>query len=212
MSVRVGIDYVKELMGIHHNLMDEDFSQTEYLNEREPIKDLKGQRVSKSYYFNNEKEIIRIEYFKLYGDYSYDNVTYPNVYLGIRKVKIWLLWDGEIHRVKEEKPYYFTLEPTFIGDGTETVTGFSSPKMRAIMREERYNADDYLQAKNPDLYALLFGRYTAEYEYYLKTGKKANLVDAITNEADVNINAVFDNLVFGTTITVRDLILMNLQG
>ncbi len=211
MSARIGIDYVKELMGITPTIMDEDFSQMEYLNEREPIKDLKGQRVSKSYYFNNEKEIIRIEYFKLYGDYTYNNVVYPDVYLGIRKVKIWLLWDGEIHRTKEDKPYYFTLEPTFVGDGTETVTGFSSPKMRSIMREERYNADDYLQAKNPELYALLFGRYTQEYEFYLKTGKKASLVAAINAEADEDINAAFDNLVFGTEITVRDLILMNLQ-
>ena len=103
------------------------------------------------------------------------------------------------------------LQPVFLGDGTETVVGFSSQKQRQILKTERYNADDYLQAKNPNLYALLYGRYTANYDYYLKTGKKDALVTAINAETDVNINAVFDNLVYGTQITVRDLILMNLQ-
>jgi hypothetical protein len=99
-----------------------------------------------------------------------------------------------------------------VGDGTETVVGFSSPKMRKSMKEERYAADDYLQSKNPNLYALLYSRYNAQYEFYLKTGKKSNLVTAINGETDPDINAVFNNQVFGyEPMTVRELILMNLQ-
>lgn len=120
-------------------------------------------------------------------------------------------WAGEIAYTKSKQPEYFDLQPVFLGDGTETVVGFSSQKQRQILKTERYNASDYLQAKNPNLYALLYGRYTANYDYYLKTGKKDALVTAINAETDVNINAVFDNLVYGTQITVRDLILMNLQ-
>lgn len=116
-------------------------------------------------------------------------------------------WAGEIAYPKRKQPEYFDLQPVFLGDGTETVVGFSSQKQRQILKTERYNADDYLQAKNPNLYALLYGRYTANYDYYLKTGKKDALVTAINAETDVNINAVFDNLVYGTEITVKELIL-----
>lgn len=206
------IDYIVELQGINLNtLTDKDFSKFSWLNEREPISNMKGEKVSKSYYYKNQKEAIRIEYAKIVGNYEYNGVVYPDTYLGWKKSMCWIDWAGEIGVRKEMQPYYFNLEPVFVGDGTETIVGFSSPKMRKSMKEERYAADDYLQSKNPTLYALLYGRYTAAYEFYLKTGKKANLVTAMNAETDPDINAVFNNLVYGTEITVKELILMNLQ-
>jgi len=212
MSAQLVVNYITEQRGINLNtLTDTDFSKLSWLNEREPVSNMKGEKVSKSYYFENTKEAIRIEYFKIIGDYTYNGVVYPDTYLGWRKDMLWLDWAGEVGYKKAMQPYYFNLEPVFVGDGTETVVGFSSPKMRKSMKEERYAADDYLQSKNPNLYALLYGRYTSQYEFYLKTGKKADLVTAINGEANADIIAVFENLVFGTEITVKELILMNLQ-
>jgi len=51
-----------------NSLTDIDFSQFSWLNEREPIYSNKGERISKSYYYKNEKETIRIEYFKIFKD------------------------------------------------------------------------------------------------------------------------------------------------
>ncbi|MFV5702184.1 hypothetical protein ACM55F_09960 [Flavobacterium sp. XS2P12] len=211
--IQLVIDYIVEQRGINLNtLTDKDFSNFSWLNEREPVTNMKGEKVSKSYYFENKKEAIRIVCHKIYGDYEYNDVIYPNTYLGWKKDMHWVDWAGELQVTKPMQPYYFNLEPVFVGDGTETVIGFSSPKMRKSMKEERYSADDYLQSKNPNLYALLYGRYTAHYEFYLKTGKKFNLVTAINGETDPDINAVFDNFVFGyEPMTVRELILMNLQ-
>lgn len=212
MNIPLVVDYITEKRGINlSTLTDKDFSKFSWLNEREPVSNMKGEKVSKSYYFENKKEAIRIEYSKIVGDYLYNDIVYPNTYLGWRKDMSWIDWAGEIGYKKAMQPYYFNLEPVFVGDGTETIIGFSSPKMRKSMKEERYAADDYLQSKNPNLYALLYGRYTAQYEFYLKTGKKANLVTAINGEDDADIIAVFENLVFGTEITVKELILMNLQ-
>jgi len=213
MSAQLVIDYIVQERGINLNtLTDKDYSQFSWLNQREPVYNMKGEKVSKSYYFENRKEAIRHRYFKIIGDYEYNGLLYYNVYLGWREDKCWIDWSGEIGYVKPMQPYYFELEPVFVGDGNQTIIGFSSPKMRKSMKEERYAADDYLQSKNPNLYALLYGRYTSQYEFYLKTGKKSNLVTAINGEADADINAVFNNEVFGyEPMTVRELILMNLQ-
>ena len=213
MSAKLVIDHIVEERGINlSTLTDKDFSNFSWLNEREPVSNMKGEKVSKSYYFENKKEAIRIEYYKIVGDHQYNGIMYPTVYLGWRKDMCWIDWAGLVGNRKPMQPYYFTLEPVFVGDGTETVVGFSSPKMRKSMKEERYAADDYLQSKNPNLYALLYSRYNAQYEFYLKTGKKSNLVTAINGETDPDINAVFNNQVFGyEPMTVRELILMNLQ-
>lgn len=211
--MRTLIDIIVNKRGINlDTLTDKDYSHFSWLNQREPVYNMKGEKVSKSYYFENRKEAIRHRYFKIIEDFDYNGVLYPNVYVGWREDKCWIDWAGEIGYTKPMQAYYFNLEPVFLGDGTETVVGFSSPKMRKSMKEERYAADDYLQAKNPSLYAMLYMRYTSSYDFYLKTGKKANLVTAINGETDPDINAVFNNEVFGfEPMTVRELILMNLQ-
>jgi hypothetical protein len=212
MSAQIVLDhYLEKYQTSGNTLTDINFDNLSFFTTKEKIIDMKGQWVSKSYYAENDKEAIRITYEKLYGTHSYNGVDYPNIFLGVGKSINYLDWAGEIAYTKSKQPEYFDLQPVFLGDGTETVVGFSSQKQRQILKGERYNADDYLQAKNPNLYALLYGRYTSNYDYYLKTGKKDVLVTAINAENDGNINAVFDNLVYGTEITVRQLILMNLQ-
>lgn len=212
MEAQIVLDYyLNKYQTLGNTLTDINFDNLSFFTTKEKIIDMKGQWVSKSYYAEKDKEAIRITYEKLYGIHTHNGIEWPNTFLGVGKSIHYLDWAGEIAYTKRKQPEYFDLQPVFLGDGTETVVGFSSQKQRQILKTERYNADDYLQAKNPNLYALLYGRYTANYDYYLKTGKKDALVTAINAETDGNINAVFDNLVYGTEITVRQLILMNLQ-
>jgi hypothetical protein len=213
MSARLVIDYIIELKGININtLTDKDFSSISWLNEREPVYNMKGEKVSKSYYYENTKEAIRIVYGKIFGDFEYNGVVYPNIYLGWKKTMNWIDWAGEKAQVKEMQPYYFTLEPVFKADGTETLTGFSSPKMRSVLREERFKADDYLQAKNIALYTLLNTAYTAEYSNYMKTGNSSSFVNAVNAETNTEVLNALNTEVFGyEPMTVKELIFMNLQ-
>ena len=213
MNAKLVIDHIIEQRVININtLTDKDFSNFSWLNEREPIYNMKGEKVSKSYYFENKKEAIRIVYEKIFGEYEYNEIVYPNVFLGWKKTMNWINWAGEIGNSKTMQPYYFNLEPVFIGDGTETVIGFSSPKMRKSLKEERYSADDYLSAKNPQLYALLYYKYARDYNGYLTTGVKTNFVNAMNNESDPQVLEVLNKEVFGyEPMTVKELIIMNLQ-
>jgi|GEM_PF-1303515 len=209
----VVLDYFLKKYKINNNrISDFDYSNFSFLSAREPVYNMKGQKVSKSFYAENGKETIRQVYTKIYGKHTFKDVEYDGVFLGMQKSIQSIDWAGEVvtDRTKEQKPYYFTLQPVFVGDGTETVTGFSSQKMRKVLKTERYNADDYLQAQNPSLYALLYNNYL-QYESYLRTGDKTALVTAINNEQNAGINAVFNNTVYGTEITVKQLILDNLQ-
>jgi hypothetical protein len=212
MSAKIVLDYyLEKYQTLGNTLTDIDFGNLSFLQEREPIYNMKGQKVSKSYYDQKGKEAVRITYDSVFGDYIHDNTVYPNTFLGLQKTVNYLDWAGEIAYSKKKQFYSFDLQPIYVGDGTETIVGFSSQKLIETLKNERYKADGYLQAKNPSLYAILYGRYTANYEFYLKTGKKTALVNAINSEMDVKINAVFNNLVYGTEITVKQLIFMNLQ-
>lgn len=202
------IEYISKKQGVKFNtLVDQDFSQISWLNEREPVKNMKGEKVSKSYYYQNKKEAIRITYHKIFETYE----DIENVFVGIKKQIHWIGWDGEIGKTKHLQPYYFNLEPVTLGDGTETIVSYSSPKMRSFLKDERYSADDYLQSKNPTLYNLLYSNYTTEYELYLKTGDKTTLVNSMENEADASVNAVFNSLVYNSEITIKQLIISTLQ-
>jgi len=194
-----------------NTLSDIEFSNLDFLKEKEPIYNMKGQKVSKSYYDKENRESIRIEYQRIFGEHTYNDVVYPNVFLGLQKTIHYLDWAGEIAYSKVKQFYEFNLDPNFDA-GVLIPTGFSSQKQRQVLKEERYCADDYLQAKNPDLYAMLYGAYTSQYEFYLKTGKKQRLVDAVNAETNAQINSAFNRVVDGyDTLTVRQLILMNLQ-
>ncbi|WP_163401399.1 hypothetical protein [Flavobacterium fluviatile] len=204
--------YLDKYQTMANTMTDIDFSNLSFLTEKEPIYNMAGQKVSKSYFDKKGREAVRICYNRIYGNYIYNDVVYPNVFLGFSKTVCYLDWSGEIVNRKSLQPYEFNLEPVFLGDGTETVVGFSSQKQREILKTERFKADDYLAGKNPQLYAFLYAKYGNVYNTYLRTGIKNDLVDALNNEVDTEILAVLNNEVFGyEPMTVKELIIMNLQ-
>lgn len=213
MRAQLVINYwLDEFQTLANTLTDICFDNLLFLVEREPIYNMKGQKVSKSYYDKGGREAVRIVYDRIYNTYTYDGVEYPNVLVGMSKTIHYIDWAGAIGYSKNLQPYYFNLSPVFIGDGTETVIGFSSQKLRKILKEERFAADDYLAGKNPQLYALIYNRYATVYNGYLRTGDKTDLVNAMNTESDAGIMAVLNNEVFGyEPMTVKELIFLNLQ-
>ena len=140
-EARIVIDYIQERKGINlDTLIDKDFSQFNWLNERESVFNEQGERVSKSYYYENNREAIRIEYFKIIGDFIFDKITYPNIFLGFKKKILWLRWDGTIGRSKNKQPYYFNLQPIYDIDNPEIIVDFSSLKKKQTLLEEQKNA------------------------------------------------------------------------
>lgn len=190
-----------------NTLVDIAFDNLPFLTAKEPVFNMKGERVSKSYYDKKGKEAVRIIYKKLIETYEGIN----NVFVGVQKEIQFIDWAGEVGYTKTKQPYYFTLQPIFDTVDTTIIVGYSSPKQRQILKAERYNADDYLQAQNPTLYSLIYNNYTALYETYLRSGNKTALVDALNNETNADINAVLNGNVYGLNITIKELILMNLQ-
>lgn len=183
-----------------------------FLSEQEPFYNMKGQKASKSYFAPNRKEAVRIVYGRIIGDHIFEGNIYPNIFLGISEKHQFLDWAGNVANEKAQQPEIFSLEPIFINGGGGAISGFSSKKQREILKEERFCADDYLQAKNPALYATLYNRYTGDYEYYLKTGIKDFLVLAMNSEMNAEINQIFNKEVYGfEPMTVKELIIMNLQ-
>lgn len=204
--------YLEKYQTLGNTLTDLNFDNISFLVAKEKITDMKGQWVSKSYYAEKNKEAIRITYEKIFGIHTYNGVDYPNTFLGVGKSILYLNWLGDVAYSKNKQPQYFNLEPVFVGDGTETITGFSSPKQRQILKSERYNADDYLSSKNPQLYTALYARYTTTYNAYMLTGVKQPFVDKMNAETDVDMLAILNKEVYGyEPMTVKELILMNLQ-
>jgi alpha-ketoglutarate-dependent taurine dioxygenase len=213
MSAQIVLNYyLEQYQTLGNTLTDLSFDEISFLVAKEKVTDMKGQWVSKSYYAENNKEAIRITYEKIVGIHIYNGVEYPDTFLGIGKSFLYLDWAGEVANTKKKQPEYFNLEPVFIGDGTETVVGFSSPKQRQVLKGERQNADDYLQAKNPQLYAVLYAMYKTEYLAYMTTGVKTSFVDAMNAETNESVLAMLNTEVFGyEPMTVKELIIMNLQ-
>ena len=140
-EARIVIDYIQEKKGINlDTLIDKDFSQFSWLNERESVFNELGERISKSYYYENKREAIRIEYSKIIGDFVFDGITYPNIFLGFKKIILWLRWDGKIGRSKNKQPYYFNLQPIYDVDNPEIIVDFSSLKKKQTLLEEQKNA------------------------------------------------------------------------
>jgi hypothetical protein len=212
MSAQIVLNYYLDLYQTAGNtLTDIEFSNLPFLKESEPIYNMKGQKMSKSYYDVKGKEAIRIVYDRVFGDHTYNDVVYQNVFIGLKKTIHYLDWAGEIAYSKVKQFYEFNLEPNF-DDGNVIPVGFSSKRQRAFLKQERYNADDFLQSKNPELYAMLYGTYTSQYEFYLKTGKSQKLINALNAETSVQINSALNRIVDGfDTLTVKELIIMNLQ-
>lgn len=213
MAAEIVLDhYLKKHNTLANTLTDIDFSNLPFLQEKEAVYNMKGQKVLKSYYDLKGKEAIRITYDRIIGDHQYLGNTFPGIFLGLQKTVNYIDWAGNIAYSKKKQLYSFDLKPIFLGDGNETVIGFSSQKQRQILKSERFSADDYLQAMSPKLYALLYEAYREHYTYYLRTGIKDCLVDAVDAETNPDILAVLNLPVYGwEPMTVKELVMMNLQ-
>lgn len=127
------IEHISNKQGVNFNtLVDIDFSQMNFLNAREPVFNELGEKVSKSYYFENKKEAIRITYHKIFETVK----GFENEFVGVKKQIHWIDWSGEIGKTKYLQPYYFNLEEV-LKDGE--IVGFSSRKRTKILNEELEN-------------------------------------------------------------------------
>ena len=213
MKAQIVLDhYLDKFQTLANTLTDISFDNLPFLQEREPLYNMKGQKVSKSYHDTKGKEAIRITYDRVFGDYEYKGTVYPNVFLGLQKTVHYMDWAGEIAYSKKKQFYIFDLQPVFLDDGNETVVGFSSQKLRKVLKDERFAADDYLQAMNPVLYSTLYQAYQVEYNSYLRTGVSTAFVNALNNESNPQILTMLNKEVFGfEPMTVKELVIMNLQ-
>ncbi|MBS7234249.1 hypothetical protein KHA90_24950 [Flavobacterium psychroterrae] len=193
-------------------LTDISFDNLPFLVEKEPVYNMKGQKVSKSYFCQQGKEVVRIKYDRVIGTYNYNGVDYENVFIGLQKSILYMDWSGAISHVKNKQFYSFNLEPVYLADGTETIKGFSSQKQRQILKSERFSADDYLSSKNPDLHSALYDAYQSEYNAYLRTGISTSFVNAMNSETNTELLAMLNKEVFEyEPMTVKELIILNLQ-
>lgn len=213
MSAQLVLEYyLEKYKTLANSITDIAIDNLCFLEEREPVYNMKGEKVSKSWHGEKGEEAVRLVYSKIIESYKHNNVTYPDIFQGFRKTLHYLDWAGDLVQMKSKKPYLFRLEPVFVGDGSETIIGFSSKKQRQTLKEERYSADDYLQAKNPQLYCMLYEKYGNEYNAYLRTGVKDSFVNLLNAETDPTILSALNNEVFGhEPLTVKELIIMNLQ-
>ena len=195
----------KELNG--NTIYNIDFSHLDFLHSKEGTLLPKGVKAAKSYYYDNF-EVARIEYNKLIKDHTHNGKVYNNIFVGTQMKITYFDYHGKIAGSKTRKPYYFSLTPS---SKDNAIVGFTSSKMRKILAEERKEADYFLQSKNPELYATLYNYYANDYEYYLRTGDKSKLVTALNNETRTEIKAYLDKTVEGLSITIKELILNNLQ-
>ncbi|QOG04347.1 hypothetical protein [Flavobacterium sp. MDT1-60] len=204
--------YLDKFQTLANTLTDISFDNLSFLVEKEPIYNMKGQKIFKSYCDKEGREAIRISYNRIVGDYEFNGTTYENIFLGLQKTIHFLDWAGEIAYSKKKQFYNFDLQPVFSGDGTETIIGFSSRKQRQVLKNERYSADEYLQSMNPLIYKALYQNYKSEYEIYLITGISDSLVNAINVETNESILDFLDKEVYGfEPMTVKDFIILNLQ-
>lgn len=213
MSARIVLDYyLDQYQTLGNTLTDIDFGNLSFLQEKEAVYNMKGQKVSKSYCDINGKEAIRLTYERVIGEYQYQDIIYPNVFKGLQKTIHFLDWAGEIAYSKKKQFYNFDLQPVFLGDGNQTIIGFSSRKQRQVLKRERYSADEYLQSMNPLIYRALYQNYKNEYESYLITGISDSLVNAINLETNKSILDFLNKEVYGfEPITVKEFIILNLQ-
>lgn len=213
MSAQLVLDhYLEKYQTLGNTLTDIDFENLSFLQEKEAIYNMKGQKVSKSYYDIKGREAIKLTYDRIISNYTYQDILYPDTFIGVQKTVHYFDWAGEIAYSKKKQFYAFDLKPVFVGDGSETVVGFSSQKQRQILKYERLSADDFLQASNPSIYAKLYDQYQDSYSCYLRTGLKDNFVQALNIETNPDILELLNKEVFGhEKMTIKELIIMNLQ-
>lgn len=191
------------------NVYDVDISFWPFLSIKECEPVALGEPLRKSYYYKST-EVIRIELSRVLGNVSFDNSDYENVLIGSCTTVNFLNYGQEIG-ITKSKNTTFNVQPVFNGDGSETCTGFSSPAQREFLRNERRERDLYFQSKSPIVYSSLYRFYATLYDFYLKTGDRFQIENAINNETNAEILAILNNQVYGSETTVRELIINNLQ-
>ena len=176
-----------------NSLTDKDFSQFCWLNEREPVYSNKGERISKSYYYKNEKETIRIEYFKIFKDYVFEGITYPNTFIGVNKNIIWIYWDGTNSPYQKTKDtFMFTLKPIYTNG---VIAGFTSIRGEQILSEERRQVVNRLifEAKTSNIqtiandYDILFDYLNSSINSWVNTGKVTKFNTLINDTSNIEI-------------------------
>jgi len=176
-----------------NSLTDKDFSQFSWLNEREPVYSNKGERISKSYYYKNEKETIRIEYFKIFKDYVFEGITYPNTFIGVNKNIIWIYWDGTNSPYQKTKDtFMFTLKPIYTNG---VIAGFTSIRGEQILSEERRQVVNRLifEAKTSNIqtiandYDILFDYLNSSINSWVNTGKVTKFNTLINDTSNIEI-------------------------
>jgi hypothetical protein len=137
MSSQIVLHYYLDLFETSANtLTDISFDNLSFLQEQEPVYNELGQKESKSYFDLNGREAVKIEYSRVFGDHVFNGETFENVFLGLQKIVHFFDWAGEIAYTKKKQAYLFKLEPEYTG---EIVTGFTSRKMRDILRIDQRN-------------------------------------------------------------------------
>jgi len=189
---------------ITNNLTDKDFSQFSWLNEREPIYNNFGERLTKSYYYQNTKEVIRIEYSKVFFNYEHDKIIYNNVLVGIQKKIIWLFWDGTASPYQKLKDVYmFNLKPVYNDNGT--IITFSSLKQLELLQNERKKVLSIINFKCFNNYSFLANNLPFFWDFYklqlnkwITTGSAIDFINSIQNVNDPLIKQIlmtpFENL------------------
>lgn len=203
--------YLEKYKTLGNTLTDIAIDNLPFLEETEPEYNMKGEKVSKSWFAPNGKEAARLVYSKIIKDYIYNDVVYNNVFQGFNKKLLYLDWAGNIAYSKNIKPYKFNLKPIFVGDDSETIIGFSSKRQRKALKEERLNADDYLQVWNPYLYATFYEKYQKEYNCYLRTGDKKKILRQLNTESEPEYLKLLNKVVGMGSMTLKELIIMNFQ-
>jgi hypothetical protein len=206
------LDYETKRMGLTPLQMvsEINYDHLSYLYAKEGEVDLQGKRQPKSYFLKrNNKEVVRQVYERIYGTHTYNGVAYNNIFLGVETKVYHLHTNGDLQLVSA-KTYNFNLHPVFLGDGNETIVGFSSKKMVEILKAERYASANNLQSQNAAIYQFLYSTYL-EYENYLKFGNKTLLIEALDNENRTDVLEVLNHPVAGTDLTIVQLIKLTLQ-
>jgi len=75
MSAQIVLDhYLEKYKTLGNTLTDISFDNLPFLQEKEPVYNMKGHKVSKSFCDTKGKEAIRITYGRVFGDYKYKGI------------------------------------------------------------------------------------------------------------------------------------------
>ena len=122
MSAKLVIQkYIEDYKTVGKSIIDLPFDNLPFLTAKEPVFNMKGERISKSYYDLKGKEAVKIVYKKLVE--TYEGIA--NVFVGVQKEIQFIDWSGNVGFTKKKQPYYFSLIPVTLGDDTNTIVNYS---------------------------------------------------------------------------------------